>query len=180
MKEIKVSVKGITPLLMNRFRDTALEGKSKKVTGARTEMPIEDKLYLYEGKPHIPAIYFRNSLVEASKQFKITGKGKSTYSRLIGATIDITPEFISIKPEKYDTYRVAAVNPMTKGRMMISRPRFTEWEASFNIIINDDSVPVDVINEVLEQAGRYVGIGDWRPEKKGMHGKFMITSFQVK
>jgi len=67
---------------------------------------------------------------------------------------------------------------MTKGRMMTERPKYNKWSASFEIVLNDESVPVSVINEILEQAGKYVGIGDWRPEKKGMFGKFMITSFK--
>jgi hypothetical protein len=67
---------------------------------------------------------------------------------------------------------------MTKGRMMVIRPRFNKWSVQFEIILNDEGVPKEVINEILEHAGKYVGIGDWRPEKKGMFGKFMITSFQ--
>ena len=178
MKKIKVSVEGISPLLMNRFRDIDIEGKSKKRTGALLEKVLEDKLYLFENKPYIPSIYFRNCIVEASKQFKITGKGKSTYSKLVGSTVDISPDVILINGE-YVEFRVAAVNPMTSGRMMVSRPKFDNWKCEFSIILNDDSVPAEVMNELLEHAGRYVGIGDWRPNKKGMYGKFMITSFQM-
>lgn len=179
MKQTKIQVKveGISPLLMNRFRDTQIEGKSKRRTGAMAAEEILDKLYLYEDKPYIPSVYFRNSIVEASKQFKITGKGKSTYSKLVASTLDVNPDMIPLN-EGYEPFRIAAVNPMTKGRMMVTRPRFNKWSAQFEIILNDDGVPFDVINEILEQAGRYVGIGDWRPQTKGQFGKFMITSFQ--
>ena len=176
-KKIFVEISGATPLLMNRFRDKTIDVKSKKRTGNIEDSDIEDKLYLYEGKPHIPAVYFRNSIVEASKQFKISGKGKSTYSKIVGATVDVAPDMIQIKGE-YTVFKVAAVNPMTKGRMMVSRPRFDHWTAKFQVILNDDGVPPTVIHEILEQAGHYVGIGDWRPEKKGVFGKFLITSFK--
>lgn len=179
MKETKINVRveGISPLLMNRFMDKSIDTKSKKRTGSMATEEIKDKLYLYDDKPHIPAVYFRNSIVEASKQFKITGKGKSTYSKLVGATVDVLPEMIPLN-EEYIPFRIAAVNPMTKGRMMVTRPRFNKWSAEFEIILNDEGVPKEVIQEILEQAGRYVGVGDWRPEKKGMFGKFMITSFK--
>jgi len=179
MKEtkIKVRVEGISPLLMNRFRDKAIEGKSKKRTGSMLTEDIEDKLYIYEGTPYIPSVYFRNCIVEASKQFKIIGKGKSTYSKIVGATVDVFPEMISLK-QGFEPFRIAAVNPMTKGRMMVTRPRFNKWNVEFEIILNDDGVDKEVMNEILTQAGRYVGIGDWRPEKKGMFGKFMVTSFK--
>lgn len=178
-QKISVQIEGTTPILFNRFRDTQIEGKSKKRTGAMAELDIEDKLYKYEDKVCIPAVYLKNCITEASKQFKITGKGKSTYSKLVASTVDISPDMIELKAGKYEVFRISAVNPMTKGRMMTERPRFNKWGAEFEIIVNDPAVPVEVLNEILEHAGKYVGVGDWRPEKKGMHGKFMITSFKL-
>ena len=179
-EKIKVTIEGTTPLLFNRFRDVAIEGKSKKRTGAMAETEIEDKLYQDEkGKTQLPATYLRNSIVEASKQFKIVGKGKSTYSKLVASTVDIEPFYIELKADKFEIFRISAVNPMTKGRMMTERPKYNKWSASFEIVLNDESVPVEVINEILEHAGKYVGIGDWRPQTKGMFGKFMITSFKI-
>ena len=177
---IKVQIEGTTPLLFNRFRDVQIEGKSKKNTGARAESDIEDKLYLIDEKICLPAVYLKNCITEASKQFKIIGKGKSTYSKIVASTVDIEPFMIELKSGKYEIFRISAVNPMTKGRMMTERPKFNKWSAEFEVVINDPAVPVSVINEILEHAGKYVGVGDWRPEKKGMFGKFMITSFKQK
>lgn len=179
MKEIKVTIEGTTPILFNRFRDVAIEGKSKKRTGAVASSDIEDKLYTDEKKKVVlPSVYLKNSLVEAGKQFKIVGKGKSTYSKLLASTIDISPFYIDFKSDKYEVFRISAVNPMTKGRMMTERPMFKKWSASFSVVINDEAIDSSIVNEVLEHAGKYVGIGDWRPEKKGMFGKFMISSFK--
>lgn len=177
-KIVEVEVKGTTPLLMNRFLDKSIDTKSKRRTGSQPELEIEDKLYLYDGRPHIPAVYFKNAITEASKQFKITGKGKSTFSKLAGSTVEVGPEFIPILPGKYEAFRISAVNPMTKGRMMVTRPRFNDWRAKFQIILNDEGLPLETMNEIIQHAGNYVGVGDWRPDKKGMFGKFMITSFQ--
>jgi len=178
MLKINVTIKGVTPFLYNRFRDKEIEGKSKKRTGTPTQADVEDKLYVVDGKPYIPAIYIRNALTEAGKQFKITGKGKSTYSKIIGATLEIMPEAL-INDNPWEVYRVAAVNPMTKGRMMVSRPKMEKWGCDFTIVLNDDSVDEVTIKEILDHAGKYVGIGDWRPEKKGVNGKFMITKFEA-
>ncbi len=57
MKKIFVEIKGTTPLLYNRFRDSEIEGKSRKRTGSPLQADVEDKLYLLNGKPYIPAIY---------------------------------------------------------------------------------------------------------------------------
>jgi hypothetical protein len=178
-EQIKVQIEGTTPILFNRFRDTAIEGKSKKRTGALAEADIEDKLYKNGNKVYIPSVYLKNCIVEASKQFKIIGKGKSTYTKIVASTVDVVPFMIDFKSGNYEVFRISAVNPMTKGRMMTERPKFSKWSAEFEIVLNDPAVPVSVINEILEHAGKYVGVGDWRPEKKGMFGKFMITSFKA-
>lgn len=178
MEKIKCKIIGTTPILFNRFRDTQIEGKSKKRTGAVEERDVEDKLYIIDDKIMLPSVYIKNSLVEAGKQFKIVGKGKSTYSKLIASTIEINPFMIDFISAKYEIFRISAVNPMTKGRMMTERPKFNKWSAEFELILNDKSIEISVINEILEHAGKYVGIGDWRPQTKGMFGKFMITLFE--
>lgn len=180
MEKIKVEIEGTTPILFNRFRDIQIEGKSKKRTGAMAEAEIEDKLYLDEKKKVLlPSVYLKNSITEASKQFKIIGKGKATYSKIVASTVDVMPFMIELDSGKFEVFRISAVNPMTKGRMMTERPRFNKWKAEFELVLNDPAVPTSVINEILEHAGKYVGVGDWRPEKKGMFGKFMITSFKT-
>jgi len=179
MEKVNVTIQGTTPILFNRFRDVAIEGKSKKRTGALEQSEIEDKLYKDEkGKIQLPAVYIKNSITEAAKQFKIVGKNKATYSKIVGSSVDVMPFYIEFESGKYEIFRISAVNPMTKGRIMVSRPKFNKWSATFQIVLNDSQVDVSVINEILEHAGKYVGLGDWRPEKKGMFGKFMITSFK--
>jgi hypothetical protein len=177
-KEVKVCVEGISPLIMNRFNPLDISSDPKKRAGAVKKGDINNKLYIFDDKYYIPAVYFRNTLINSAKQFKIQGKGKSTYSKLIGSVVDVNPEMILLSHQDFEEFSIAAVNPMTKGRIMVTRPRFNLWGCEFVIRINDDGVPVHVINEILSYAGRYVGVGDWRPEKKGMFGKFIVTSFK--
>jgi hypothetical protein len=180
MEKVNVTIQGITPILFNRFRDVVIGGKSKKRTGAIEESDIEDKLYKDEkGKVQLPAVYLKNAITESAKQFKIVGKNKATYSKIVGSSVEIQPFYIDLDAGKYEIFRISVRNPMTNGRMMRERPRFDKWLATFEIILNDNQIDVSVMNEILEHAGKYVGIGDWRPEKKGMFGKFMITSYKV-
>ncbi len=178
MHKIEIAVKGITPLLMNRFHIPDLEEKPKKKIGESKEPPIENKLYLFKGQPYIPAIYFVRSLINAGKDFQIPKKGKATYSKVIGATVDVEPEALMITPSTWEIYRISGVNPNTKGRIMISRPRFDEWACTLTVTVEDDAISPATIEEILCHAGRRVGVGDWRPEKKGKFGKFMLAKFE--
>ena len=179
METYKVKIEGTTPLLMNRFRDSQIEGKSKK-KGEGKEMAVEDKLYLLEnGKPYIPGNYFYRSLIDAGKKLQVRGQKKATYSKLVGSVVEVNPEAVELVGD-YVAFRISAVNPMTKGRMMVTRPRFDKWACEFEISVTDDSISKETINELLVLAGSVTGVGDWRPEKKGRFGKFMVVSFEEK
>jgi hypothetical protein len=176
MKTINIEIEGVSPLLMNRFMDKQISEKTKKRAGEMKDMDVTDKLYVLNGKPYVPARYLEASLIEAAKQQKIAGKGKATYSKYVGATIHVEPEAVILEPGKWEPFSIAAVNPMTKGRMIVVRPRFNEWGLSFSIVCEDDDISTDTIEKILTYAGQFVGIGDWRPDKKGKFGKFRIVS----
>jgi hypothetical protein len=178
MKKINVRIEGTSPLLINRFLEKQITAKIKKKSGEQKDIPVEEKLYLLDGKPYIPARYFVGSLVDAAKQFKIAGKQKATYSKYVGATIRIEPEAILIEPGKWEPFSISAVIPSTGGRVMVTRPQFNKWAASFEILCDDDEVSVDTMEQITEQAGKFTGIGDWRPQKKGAYGKFRIVKFE--
>jgi len=180
MKIISVTIKGITPLLSNRFMQSDIDGKSTKRPGACKDRIIEDKLYqTVEGELYQPASHIFGSLINAGKSFKIKGKGKSTYSKIFGSSLNITPECILHKHKDWVEFVTTAINPATKGRMVVKRPMFNNWELSFNLEILDDDIGEEVVKEALDYAGRYVGIGDWRPDKKGKYGQFIVTKFKI-
>ena len=175
-RKYEIEIEGITPLLMNRFRDAQLETKIRRADVKQQE--IEDKLYLLDnGDPYIPSTYLRNAMIEAGKQIQIAGKKRSTYSKVIGATLDIQPDCIEIMPPDYVPFRISAVNPATRGRMIVIRPQFNKWSLKFVIIAPTD-IPKEKLNEIIVEAGQNVGIGDWRPQKKGRYGKFLIKGFK--
>ena len=170
-----VAIKGVSPLLMNRFLPAELlETKVKR--GNAKDVNVEDKLYLTEDrKPYVPSAYIRNSLIEAGKAVQIKGKRKATYSKLLGSTLIVQPDAILINSTSgWEPFTTTAVNPTTKGRMMVTRPMFKDWKLSFEVTITDDINEEDFA-KIFDEAGRYVGIGDWRPAKKGMYGKFVVT-----
>jgi len=179
MKKINVTVQGLTALLQNRFLQSSIEGKSVKKTGGLKDLDPKDKLYrLPNGKIYQPANHFEMCLVNAAKNFQIRGKKRSTYSKLFGCALQVMPEAIVHKIQKYDLFETTAVNPNTKGRTLVVRPRFPKWELDFTIEILEEGIPVEVVKEVIDYAGRFVGVGDWRPDKKGKFGKFIVTKFQ--
>lgn len=180
-KKFKVTIVGVTPLLMNKPKEYGFDSTvAKKVPLQGTDEAKKaalDKIYSIKGKAYQPADHLRGALVNAGKDLRVKGKGKSTYSKMIASMVRIEPDAIMHKHTEFDIHSVFTVNPNTRGRNMTYRPRLQEWELSFDIIAEDE-IPTDVLKEVLDRAGKYWGIGDWRPGTKGIHGKFMVTEFK--
>jgi len=69
--------------------------------------------------------------------------------------------------------------PATKGRIMRHRPRFDQWGLKFDLIVNDDLLSVDMAQQLLQEAGQQIGIGDFRPEKRGPFGCFLVSKWEA-
>lgn len=63
------------------------------------------------------------------------------------------------------------------------RPRFDAWECAGSITVFDDEITTDVLKNILNYAGTYSGLGDWRPKSPkapGPFGKFIPEIREMK
>jgi hypothetical protein len=166
---------------MNRPDLLEIDDKAKVKQSGKDVLSqqFESKQYRNsDGKLFIPETHIRGCLIEAAKNIKVKGKGKSTYSKIIGYAVAIVPAQILHKKTALERYVVIATNPNTHGKNALCRPMLPEWEADFTIEYDSDEVPLEVLKECLDYGGKRVGIGDWRPQKKGVHGRFILTKFK--
>ena len=179
MKKYKVEITGITPLLQNKPAEYGFDEQwVEKKASTDWEKEALTKLYVNsDGIIYQPATHIDRALIEAGKKIKVKGQGKATYSKLFGSMVSVEEFEMTHKIQDYEIYKSLVVIPSTKGRVMRYRPMFKEWSFEFHIN-SEDEISSDVIKEALEIAGKYVGIGDWRPEKKGKFGKFQVTEFK--
>ena len=64
--------------------------------------------------------------------------------------------------------------PIGQSKHVRVRPRFDNWSISGQIMILDSAITLPILGDILDYAGRYKGIGDWRPGAKtpGPFGRF--------
>lgn len=58
------------------------------------------------------------------------------------------------------------------------RPRFDEWACQGTITVFDETISKDVLLNILQSAGTYCGLGDWRPsspKSPGSFGRFEVS-----
>lgn len=188
MKTIKVSITGITPLLMNNFTDEAQQAASSGTRGATVgnkgtpEQQATKKLYKTSaGKPCIPQPNMLRCIIDAGKYFK-NGKSKVTTqkSSLIPACVDIEGVELELKAGKWSVDTRPVRIPATGGRILAHRPRFDSWSLEFTILLNDKIMTAELLREIVDAAGAQIGLGDFRPDCKGPFGKFRVDKWVVK
>jgi hypothetical protein len=187
---IDTMIKGTTPLLCNRFTDAAAMSASNgtraaQVGGGKGEPKDQaaSKLYVSEatGKPVIPGPNLFRCIIDAGKFFK-NGKSKVTTIKnsIIPACLSVDEfeiEIVHENPWEVDTRAVRI--PSTGGRILAHRPCFHDWTLSFSMNLDEEVMGERLLREIIDAAGKRIGLGDFRPDCKGPFGKFVVTSWVV-
>lgn len=174
MRKIELTAKGVTPLLMHAFPLVAIEAFEKK-------SPEEQAAYTAyrngNGELYIPDVAFQRGLVSAGSYSK--GKGRGNLSRVVAACVFVSPPHLVITPQKYVIDTRPVVVPATKGRVRRHRPRFDSWEFSATVEWDENLITEAQLRRVVDDCGSRVGLLDFRPEKRGPFGRFIVTRWQA-
>jgi len=189
LKEIQTTIEGRTPLLLNRFTEAAQMKASRGTTSVLTgdkgtpREIAEQKLYLdSDGAYCIPQPNIYRCIIDAGKYFK-AGKSKVTTqkSSIISACLEVEGVTIPIEhKEPWDVDTRPVRIPSTGGRILCHRPCFNDWRLSFVMTLDTSMMGEGLLHEIVEAAGRRIGLGDFRPDCKGPFGKFRIVEWKVK
>lgn len=187
MKRFTVTIEGTTPLLCNNFTDAAqlqATNGTRLATNGDSGTPrekAEAKLYIgHDGRAMIPQPNLFRCLIDAGKYFK-AGRSKVTTqkSSLLPACVEIEEIELPIahsEPWAVDTRAVRI--PSTGGRILCHRPCFHDWKLAFTLAIETSLISVKLLREIVDAAGKRIGLGDFRPDCKGPFGKFVVTRWE--
>ncbi len=186
MKTYQIEIRSITPLLIHRFGEESEQaGKTRRVESKVRDPREEATKHAYianDGTFYFSAFAIIGALSNAGASHKATGTRK-TLRFVVPSAVSLTADTITILngsgPAKHFEVDSRPVTiPATKGRIMRHRPRFDNWGAQFKLMIDDALLDPKTVGTLLSEAGQSIGIGDFRPEKRGPFGRFMVTSFQ--
>jgi hypothetical protein len=193
MYHLSVRLVGSAPLLHHRFPiatlSTLMEGARRKTGSQDYSLEWLDTMYHQDGLLIQPASHIEGALVRAASGFRIKGSKNKTYKDLIRAYVQVNPEAI---PHLWHDQPLPAPGPelltqptealcvniqrVIVNRAAVARARLqinTGWQLRCTINVLDDQIRPEVIQTILEEAGRAVGIGDYRPR----YGRFAVTDF---
>ena len=186
---IAVTIAGVSPLLMNRFSSDAevsvSAGHSPAIRSGPHRTPREEaERSAYRcsstGKLFLPGPNLFAALVEAGK-FHRVGKTKVTTMRssLVPAGLLVRELVIPLGTKDFEVDSRRVRIPATGGCVMRHRARLDEWKAPFTLDVDESVFNDKFVRMLLDDAGKKVGIGDFRPATRGPFGRFVVTSWKV-
>ena len=190
MYTVDATIEGVAALIQHKFgiqTQTQMEKPSKKRTGAPDySEEWRDTCYLDpDSKLAQPGLHIEMAMVKAASAFKVPGGRGKTYKDLFNSAVFVRPDLITHNqavPEKpgineYDAPVYVDLRPVVVQRARVLRSHLAlapGWRLTFQIEVQDDEIRLDVVQDVLAQAGQMVGIGDYRPR----YGRFRIANFE--
>lgn len=186
MKTVELTIKGVSPLLINRFKENdeqpeAVKKATKKKYGTPREQ-AEQTPYRDEATKRlwIPTTWITGTIKTVASDYKLPGTRKSVRSVSGGCVIPLHEK--AYFNEKYYLKDIEVdMRPcvIQRARIMRCRARLEIWSVTTQLMIDEEILPVDDVHSILNDAGRRAGLGDFRPQKSGPFGRFIITSWKI-
>jgi len=187
MQEVKVLIRGVTPLLINRITEeaaeTATRGTRRAVRSSERLTPREDaesRLHLNdEKKVCIPSYMLGACLKSAGTHIRV-GRNKLSTQRnsLVPSWILFHEMDFPIdheQPWSVDSRPIR--NPVTGGVTLRYRPRFDDWSVQLNFFLNEvlELGGGRLARELFDIAGSVCGLGDYRI---GSFGRWRVDEWK--
>lgn len=174
---VTVTIEGASDFLFHRWNTEAVDEKARAAKGSKAKKTDNVESYVYRndaGELCIPGEYLRMATINAAK-FRQDPRSprKSAMDLYKASVISLTPlASLGTTSWDYEDKRRAVVQRNGVNRV---RPAMRAgWQVSFDLMVNlPEYVDRNSLRETIEQAGRLIGIGDFRPT----FGRFGIVKF---
>ena len=133
-----------------------------------------------EGMVYIPPMAFKNCLSECAKyiSLQIPGKSRTTYTKHFEAGVLVT-DFVELGIKETDVegeWLFLNSNGTRGSGKRVDRcyPVIPNWQGTVVFYVLDETITQEVFAKHLTEAGRFIGIGRFRPRNNGFYGRFEV------
>lgn len=177
-----LSIEGVVPILFHRWSVESVEAKSKAAKGSKAKKTDDIESYVYrdqEGFLSIPGEYIRAAMSGpqgAAKYRQDPRSPRKSALDLYRAAVIVETELASLGVKDWDYLDQRRVTIQRNGITRVRPAMLAGWRAEFNLlVVLPEYVPPADLRDVLYNAGRLVGIGDFRPT----YGRFHVVKFDA-
>lgn len=176
---VEITIEGVAAILFHRWSVESVEAKANAAKGSKAKKTDDVESYLYRdaaGDIAIPGEYLRQAIIEAAKYRQDPRSPRKSAKDLYKAAIISLTDLASTgarEPDYLDRRRVCVMRAaVTRVRPALN----AGWSATFQLMIQTpEYISPQTLNAVIADAGRLVGVGDFRPS----YGRFVVTGFTV-
>ena len=176
---VEATIQGVTAFLFHRWSVDGVEAKAKAAKGSKAKKEDDLESYVYRldnGRLAIPSEYLRMAVINAAKFKQDPRSPRKSAMDLFKAGITCLDELcdLGVKDWDYVDRRRVQVqrNAITRHRPAMK----AGWKISVRLQIQlPEYISPDLINEVVQSAGRLIGLGDFRPT----FGRYQVVNFEV-
>lgn len=177
-----VTIEGVAPFLYHRWSCEAVAEKSAAAKGSAAKKTDDVESYVYRldnGQLGIPGKYLIGSIIDrkngAAKYLQDPRSPRKSALDLYKAGVVALTEIASVGKKTWDYMDQQRV-VIQQSSVTRSRPALSKgWRATFELsVLTPEYISPQSLHAVLINAGRLVGIGDYRPT----YGRFQVVKFE--
>lgn len=176
---VSVKIQGVSDFLFHRWNCESVDERAQAKKGSKIKKTDDLDSYVYRNEKNqlcIPGEYLRMSIINAAKFQQDPRSSRKSAMDLFKAGVISLSSLCPLGTEKWDYEDKRKVNIQRNGINRIRPAMRAGWEAVFEFMINlPEYITPSYFNEVIQSAGRLVGVGDFRPT----YGRFQVTNFSV-
>ena len=179
---VSLTVRGTSAILFRRWSDEDVEAKSRAAKGSAAKKRDNVETYVYRNERNeicIPGTYLYGAIAGPRGAAKFRQDPRSPRKSaldLYGAGIVVLTEYASLGVESWDYLDRRRVTVQRAGITRVRPALLAGWEATFEVMVQlAEYIPPQDLLDVVVQAGRLCGFGDFRPT----YGRFAVTGFEI-
>jgi len=176
---VEFKLEGSCPMLFHRFSVESVEEKAAAAKGSAGKRTDDVQSYVWrnsEGELCLPGEYVRQSMIHAAKFRQDPRSPRKSMMDLMKAAIVPLTDLASLGTKDWDFMDQRRVMVQRNGVVRRRPAMDTGWTAEFVFqIMLPEYVKPAVFHEVLANAGRIVGVADFRPT----YGRFQVVHFSI-
>jgi hypothetical protein len=179
---VEFTLEGTSTMLFHRWSNESVAAKAAAKKNSVSKKTDDTASYVYRneaGEICLPGAYVKGSIAGPQGAAKFRQDPRSPRKSaldLYRAGVIMLTELGSLGTEEWDFLDERRVTVQRSG-ITRCRPAFLAgWQATFQALIQvPEYISPQDVHEVLSQAGKLVGVADFRPS----YGRFSVVKFEV-
>ena len=180
---LQVPIVGTSPLIVHKFSEKAkrqmldaMQGRKTPKVAKDPEADYQSSFYRLDDDTYgFPVIAFKAATVGAARFY-----GKSVSMTALRQFIFMNGEFSKADGQKLARIsgephmREDIVRVGMGGSDLRYRGEFSEWSSVIEVVYVRSMLTRESVLSLIDAGGMGVGVGEWRPEKRGDFGTYMV------